>query len=275
MRAFVFGAFSTMAVLLPTTGNAQAFQFRTPPPRVTAAAADWQINSDPMMVAGLVYHPTRSFRFFDGQVMVQIGVTDGVPVYADTTLEPYSIVYVPVSRDRVREYERRRDGELAGTTGSRLPSFPGQSPSDQALRLAAAGAMGATGTAGALEPSLAGSPLITTPRWNAAAAAVGTSGGVDDRAVSVVGTGGAADRGLARRTLVETIPRPSGANGVWLEFNGARWYADGPATTFSPDRFVPAGQYRGFPVYREKSAENDVIWIEVVKDGPLAPYVRR
>ena len=51
--------------------------------------------------------------------------------------------------------------------------------------------------------------------------------------------------------------------------------ADGPATSFSPDRFEPVGDYRGFPVYRDKTAARDAIWISVVKDGPLAPYVRR
>jgi hypothetical protein len=273
MRAGVSGVFLTLAVLLPTTGNAQVYQFRTPLPPVTAAAADWQVNSEPVMVNGLVYYPTRSFRFFDGQVMVQTGIFDRVPVYADSTLEPYSIVYVPVSRDRVREYERRRDGELAGTTGSRMPSFPVQSPSAQARRETSVAWVATTGT---LEPSPTDSPLTTSSTPIAAAPeAVGTAGGVDRSPVASVGTGGLADRGPRRRTLVETIPRPSGANGVWLEFDGARWYADGPATSFSPDRFVPVGQYRGFPVYREKSAEKDAIWITVVKDGPLAPYARR
>ena len=48
-----------------------------------------------------------------------------------------------------------------------------------------------------------------------------------------------------------------------------------PAASFSPDRFEPVGEYRGFPVYRDKTAARDAIWISVVKDGPLAPYVRR
>ena len=90
-----------------------------------------------------------------------------------------------------------------------------------------------------------------------------------------VGAAGRPDRGTARRTLVESIPRPSGANGIWIEFSGARWYANGPATTFSPDRFQAVGEYRGFPVYRDKSAGKDEIWIAAVKDGPMAPYSRR
>ena len=68
-------------------------------------------------------------------------------------------------------------------------------------------------------------------------------------------------------------PVASGAtDGVWLEFNGTRWYSDGPAVSFSPDRFEPMGEYHGFPVYRDKISGSTDIWVAVVKDGPLAPY---
>src|SRR5215217_2445448 len=106
MRAFVLGLFLSITVLFPKTGNAQVYQFRAPSPEVTAATADWQVNSAPIVVGGLVYYPTRGFRFFDGQVMAQVGIFGGVPVYADATIEPGSVIYVPVGRDRMREYER-------------------------------------------------------------------------------------------------------------------------------------------------------------------------
>ena len=271
MRVVVFGLFLSMAVLLPKTGNAQVYQFRTTPPVISAAASDWQINSDPIVVNGLVYYATRGFRFFDGQVMMQVGIVDRVPVYTDATLEPYSVVYVPIGRDRMREYERRREGELAGTTGSRVPAYPVQSPSGQALREASAPPT-IIATSGILESG----PLPAVPAQTAAPSAPANPGaaGPNDGSPSV-GTAGDADRGLTRRTLVQTEPRPSGANGVWLEFNGSRYYSDGPAAPFSPDRFVPVGEYRGFPVYRDKSEGKDAIWISVVKNGPLAPYARR
>jgi len=270
MRVVVFGLFLSMAVLLPKTGNAQVYQFRTPPPVMTAAASDWQINSDPIVVNGLVYHATRGFRFFDGQVMMQVGIVDRVPVYGDSTLEPYSVVYVPIGRDRLREYERRREGELAGTTGSRVPSYPVLSPSGQALREASAPPV-VVATSGLLESG----PVPRAPAPEPPAASVQAPAAAVANDGSSIGTAGSADRGLTRRTLVETVPRPSGANGVWLEFNGSRYYSDGPATTFSPDRFVPVGDYRGFAVYRDKSEGKDAIWISVVKNGPVAPYVRR
>jgi hypothetical protein len=272
MRPFLLGVCLAVAVLFPKTGSSQVYQFRTPPPEVTAAAADWQVNSEPVLVGGLVYYPTRGFRFFDGYVMAQIGLFDRVPVYADTTLEPYSVLYVPIGRDRMREYERRRDGDLAGTTGSRAPSFPVQSPSRQALR-----PVRAIGTAGTVEPSplmdSVGAGVILGPAPGSSAVAAAPA--IDPGATSSGGDSGSSDRERARRPLLESIPGPGSANGVWLEFKGARWYADGPAAPFSPDRFEAVGEYRGFAVYRDKTANKDAIWVAVVKDGPVAPYSKR
>ena len=270
MRPFVLALFLSVAVLFPKTGKAQVYQFRTAPPEVTAAAADWQVNSEPVMVGGLVYYPTRGFRFFDGQVMAQIGIFERVPVYADTTLEPFSVLYVPVSRDRMREYERRRVRELAGTTGSRVPSFPVESASVQALRDRPVGSVGS------IEPSLRMTALGmgATPQPAPELSAAGTAGTFEPRAASPAASPSRQGRAPSRPTL-ESAQRPSGANGVWLEFNGARWYADGAATSFSPDRFEPVGLYRGFPVYRDKVTATNEIWVQVVADGPLAPYVRR
>src|SRR5436190_10723237 len=138
-----------MAVLLPAAGRAQAFQFRSPVPEVTAATATWQVSSEPIIVQGLVYLSTRDYRFFDGQVMTQVGVYQRVPVYADTTLEVYSVVYVPVGALRMRAYERVREGELAGTTGSRAPTFPVRG-------LGTAAEERSTGTTGTIVPSAVG-----------------------------------------------------------------------------------------------------------------------
>jgi hypothetical protein len=107
-----------------------------------------------------------------------------------------------------------------------------------------------------------------------AAGAVGTAGAIVPR--SADDSAMLADRSRARRTSIITATPPSGAaNGVWLEFGGARWYSDGFAVSFSPDRFEPAGEYRGFPVYRDKNSRSGDIWVSVVKDGPLAPYKKQ
>ena len=85
----------------------------------------------------------------------------------------------------------------------------------------------------------------------------------------------APDRGRSRPGGIESIARPASTNGIWLEFDGARWYSDGPATSFSPDRFEPVGEYRGFPVYRDRTGRTNDIWVSVTRDGPVAPYAKR
>ena len=95
-----------------------------PYPATTAANAAWQLRGDPVFHAGAFYYPTGPTVFFDGNVMARTGTYEGVPLYEDATLSPFTIVYVPIGGNVVRPYERRREGELAGTVGSRPPSFP-------------------------------------------------------------------------------------------------------------------------------------------------------
>jgi hypothetical protein len=213
---------------------------------VSAAGAEWQINSTPIVVGGLSYFATRAYRLFDGQVMSQTGLFEGVPVYSDTTIEPYSELYVPLGNGRMRVYERRRERELAGTTGSHVPTFPVESPSSPATPDRLAGTPGAVGTSAVIVPRAAEDSAVLT------------------------------DRQRPRRTsLITAMPPSGGAKGVWLEFGGARWYSAGPAVSFSPDRFEPVGEYRGFPVYRDRNSTRGDIWIAMVKDGPLAPFRKR
>ena len=62
---------------------------------------------------------------------------------------------------------------------------------------------------------------------------------------------------------------------MWLEFNGARWFSDGDAVVYSPDRFTAIGTHHGFTVYRERNGSTNEIWVPSVNDGPIAPYKRR
>jgi hypothetical protein len=266
-----------MAALFPKSGNAQVYQFRTPVPEVTAANAEWQINSEPVMVDGVIYYPTREFRQFDGQVMMQVGLFRGVPLYADATLEPYSELYAPVGGVRMRAYERRRDGVLAGTTGSRVPSFVAM-PRSEPWPGQPGAQMSPVGGGRDLEvPGLAGAgpgngPMPSVGIYNSTIGSVVTYGAGATPAVELRSV---RDRQATSPTRTESILRPAGNLGVWLEFNGARWYASGRAESFSPDRFEPAGDYQGFPVYRDKTRDDGRIWISVVNDGPVAPYANR
>src|SRR5438552_7139877 len=116
---------TTVLLLLTAAPLAAQIQSRpTDPPIVTAVNESWYQLREPIQYAGDVYYPAGPTVFFNGNTMVRTGNYNGVPLYADTTLEPYNVVFVPVSRGVLQPYERRRRGDFAGTTASRAPSFP-------------------------------------------------------------------------------------------------------------------------------------------------------
>lgn len=251
MKRMVVAVLLTMAGLFPETGNAQVYQVRTPPPPANIDYQPWQFNDEPIFVNGVVYYPTRGSRFFDGEIMSQVAVYRRVPVYADVTLEPHSVVYVPIGRTLMRGYERRREGELAGTTGSRTPAFPVDVASSITVESRETLAEPVTAFDGSVPPS----PM---PLREIAGAPAGP--------VNVPSPS---------RTRVESIPQPRGNDGVWLEYAGSRWYADGPAAAFDDKRFIEIGSYRGFAVYRDRNRGAEEIWVRTTVDGPLAPYTKR
>jgi hypothetical protein len=203
---------------------AQGMQLQTPNPDATAANADWQIRDEPIVASGLTYYPTRETRMFDGQVMTQVDVYKGVPVYADMSREPFTLVYVPLTRTRVRTYERSPDGD----------------------------------------------PQFISGRGRSITRVVGTIGTVTPEPIVIE-----APLPPAAGSGLESIPRATRTRGVWVEYNGERWFSDGAAAPYSPTRFIRAGEYHGFTVYREAGSRANRIWIASVADGPLTPYARR
>jgi hypothetical protein len=239
MRPLLLGIFLFVALAVPTQGSAQ-FVFRESPPLVTAENSAWQINGEPVYFEGAFYYPSGPTVFFSGDVMVRSGIFRGIPLYQDRTIEPYSVVYVPVGHTLMRPYlPLRRDGQIV-TTLSELTD-PITIPEAE-LPVGTKGIVPTT----IAEPATA---AFTAPPVDAA---VPTLGGV------------------------ETIPAPtSRRNGVYLEFAGTRWYLSGTAVHYDPDRFEPVGSYRGFAVYRDRAGADDTIWVTVVRDGPVAPYSNR
>jgi hypothetical protein len=257
MRSRALALFLFGAVLMSKDGIAQVYYQSTPPPQVNAANETWQLNGEPVFSDGYAYYPTGPTVFFDGNAMARTGVYRGIPLYQDRFLEPHSIVYVPIRNTVMRPYERRREGELAGTTGSRTPSFPVQVASPITVR------------AGNIYPSPdflyrppvvpEEEPLIVLAEQPALAAIAPPTAAATPRPAQV--------------TITAASRRPVRSD-IWIEFNGARWYKTGAAVTFDPTRFVPAGDYRGFLVYRAKSGGNE-IYVSAVSDGGLTPYARR
>jgi hypothetical protein len=216
--------------------------------------------------AGNFYYPTGPNVFFDGNVMIRTGVYRGVPMYVDASIDPIGLVYVPIGGKLMRPYERLRSGELAGTVGNRTPSFP-TAPDVETSEPAARAGM-------AMPPIAVDTEPAERADGDRARRAVGTSGSF------IVPRPARSEEPLAiegarrRHTIVESIPPPRMNSGIWLEFDGKRWYSAGTAVPYSADRFTPIGDHRGFPVYRDKAEKSDEIFIAAVKDGPVAPYKR-
>jgi len=228
-------------------GTAQVFGTETPPPIVTAASAPWQLSRDPIFYEGAFYEPRGPVAFFDGKVMVRTGVYDNVPLYEDATLQPYSVVFVPVGGLLMRPYARQADDRLSPARAGD-PLYVPQGDSRRPLipdgyALVPVAALGTTGRA---------ADVPAEPPFEA----VGV--------VSVTSTN--------RTAMIETGPQLSGA---WVDIDGSRWFSAGRAVDYDPARFVPAGEYRGFAVYRERGGAGDRLFVTVVHDGPLAPFERR
>jgi hypothetical protein len=256
LRAGLFAVVLTAAIC--SAGSAQVLQLPAPAPAVTATRARWQIEGAPIFYAGNFYYPSGPTVFFDGYVMVRTGSYRGVPLYQDATLEPYSLVYVPIAGNLMRPYERRRVGELEGTTGSRAPSFPIEHDVDLSLRSTVAG--------GGEYPPLEPTERVVLPETSRSMR----------RTSPVQARSGAASPSTGSErpgpTLI-TVPPPESNRGVWIEFAGERWSSIGRAVAFSPGRFERIGTLDGFPVYRDRgSRERNIIYVPAVAGGPLAPF---
>jgi hypothetical protein len=243
---------------------AQVLLLPNPQPLVTAETTTWFQLGDPITFSGSFYYPAGPRVFFDGNVMVRVGDYRGVPLYADATIEPFSIVLVPAGGGLMQPYERRRVEDLAGTTGSRAPSFP----------------VGAS--SGARLDRFSQEAIVRGADFVDAAPAV-PLGSLGRRAPSSVAraTPPVPVRLLPRRPVATTGQAPAarpGTSGVWVPFAGERWIARGAAMPFVPGEFEIAGEHHGFPVFR-RAGDPATIYIATIEREPqpgdlLTPYSR-
>jgi hypothetical protein len=247
------GAVLLLAISLSVPAFAQIVSRPTETPIVTAQNDAWYRLREPITFGGDFYYPTGPVVFFDGGVMVRTGHYNGVPLYADTTVEPYSVVFVPIGRGQMQPYERVRDGALAGTSGSRTSSFPGRS--DRVPRDVPVAAGSATNA-----PQPIGAISVYTPEPAPVAAA-----GRTEATPSAVGTGGL---NVAIQPLRRG--RPPTRENISVQFEGRRWMADGPAIR-RPAGLTQIGEYAGYPVYRA-SDQNDRQMLLPMAPGFVAPF---
>jgi hypothetical protein len=241
----LFIAFALALAVAPAA--AQVHSRPTDPPIVTAENESWYRLGEPLQFAGDLFYRAGARVFFDGNRMVRTGHYNGVPLYADTTIEPYSIVFVPIARGLMQPYERLRRGDLAGTTGSRAPSFPVKPVTGGRTILAAAAPPTNL-------PLPVGAISTFTPGSDAPAASAGAS--------------------QIEQQPVVTLLRPENNDGVWVQFAGFRWISAGPAVPLRAADFQLVGDYAGFPVFARQGVREEVIYIPS-RAGLVAPYRRK
>jgi hypothetical protein len=239
---------------------AQVMLLPTPPPTVVADDADWYRLGEPIPFADTLYYPAGAIVHFDGNRLVRSGSYRGVPFYTDKFLDQYGKIFVPLSGGLMRPYERRRDGDLAGTTGSQAPSFPVSSTAE-----AARGGLIGTGPV-AWAPALRADETVQSDRaiWSLGDLAARTGR-------AAVGTSGTADVIAASTGAVVSLQRPIGLNAVFITYKGGRWRPAGPAVEFQEARFRPAEEYRGFQVFVERDGGASRIYLPS-RDGMVVPY---
>lgn len=268
--------FALVAALLltPRLAAAQVLYQPTQAPLVTAENTTWFQAGEPIDWNGDIYYPAGAAQGFNGYQMVRSGSYRGIPLYIDSTIEPYSIVFVPMAGGRMQPYERRRTGNLAGTTGSRAPSLPTQVATEM---------IGTNGVAQAAAPPTLGpsyemisapmpvpEPAGTTGRIPATGAAPATV--LSPAQPQAVGTAGRTEA-VERPRPVTTVNPPTGANAIWINFDGRRWYASGKAIEYNASVLEEIGTYDGWTVYR-RSGDPSMIYVPSMP-GMLAPYKRR
>ena len=253
------------SALLSSTAYAQATWQPAAPPLVTAENTTWYQTAEPILWNGDYYYPAGAAQGFNPYQMVRSGSFRGIPLYTDATIEPYSIVFVPLNGGRMQPYERRRTGSLAGTTGSRAPSLP-TTTSAEGMWPPVVQAIGPPDFARAYDVASVFDPGLATP----AQARTLETAPIPAAEPTAVGTSGTTAR------PVTTIRPPTGLNAIWVEFNGQRWFAGGQQSiAYDAARLNAVGSYHGWTVYaRKDDRETRTIYIPSIP-GRLAPYTRK
>lgn len=259
------------AISLPATAFAQVILQRTPAPIVTAESERWYLNGDPITYSGNIYYPTGAQIHFNASEMVRSGFFNGIPLYVRTTLEPFSIVYVPLAGGMMQPYERRRTGELAGTAGAATPSLvTAGAPADaSATTPQAPGPPPGVGVV-VQEPAPVGSAVPAQPARPPAAVRGAAPVAQEPRPV---GTSG---RTAPPPSHTRIGPAPQGINAVFIEFRDRRWYPAGKSIPLDPLRMIQIGERRGFPVFVDRSEPESTIYIpSTIGSTMVVPYSTR
>jgi hypothetical protein len=266
-----------VATVFSSVASAQVNLQPTPQPLVTAENETWYRTGDPVMFAGNIYYPAGPAIHFNGDEMVRSGFYKGIPLYSRTTIEPYSVVFVPIGGGMMQPYERRRTGELAGTSGSTVSALPVEIPSPIGSPAEAPIFQAPAPPVVASQPVL--DELVVPPPQPAATGPV--QGRVPNRAPRTQVGSSSPSVGTSGRVASSSRPatirtRPQAANGIFVEFQNGRWYSSGPPASLDPRVLTRIGDWYGFPVYVASGAGDSTLYIPIAQGLELlAPYSKR
>jgi hypothetical protein len=229
---------------------------QTPLPTVTADNERWYQTGEPVSFAGNLYYPAGAQVYFNANEMVRSGFYMGIPLYTRTTLEPYSVVFVPLEGGRLQPYERPRTGELTGTAGSvpvTLPS-PGQTVPPPGLAPQAAGPPSETTQMQLMQlprPAVAAPPPVAVETVPEQQTTIGTTGRIPR---------------VPLRTQIGGPPQ--GTNSIFIEYEGSRWYPHGAPKPIDTSRLVRLEGFHGFDVWGDSASPN-VVFIPAIRGSSL------
>jgi hypothetical protein len=258
MRLFL----SIVLVFVAIPAFAQVQSRPSDPPIVTAANDAWFVRGDPVQFAGNNYYRAGASVFFDGNRMVRTGQFNGVPLYADTTIEPFSMVFVPIGRGLMAPYELPRSGDLAGTTGSHAPSFPVSAlPSGWSAPMAPSAP-----TNLAFDPIVGlDSPVKIAPAIeNAKPVRVPETVSEEEATAAIAPP--------VLRPAIKPADLQAARQRIWVEYRGQKWASAGPAIPLQGSGLVQTGEYAGFAVFtRNDGLQDGRIYLPALP-GLVAPY---
>src|SRR5436190_24222179 len=73
-------------------------------PLVTAEGEAWFRAGEPFVYSGGLYYPSGALIHFLPNEMVRSGMYRGVPLYSRTTIQPFSVVFVPIAGGLMQPY---------------------------------------------------------------------------------------------------------------------------------------------------------------------------
>lgn len=203
-------------------------------PSVTADNTSWYLSAAPITWNGDLYYPAGALQAFDPDRMLRSGAFQGTPLYTDDRLETN-----PLIEPRSIVFVPVSGGRVQPYERRRAGVFAGTTASHTPLAIDIP-------TAVDTEPS--GLPALPER--------VGTSGRTGP------------DR---QRAITSAIP-PTGANAIWVNFNGRRFYAAGQSIRYDASVLDEIGTYQGWTVYAQKSdASRGTIYIASMP-GRLSVY---